>query len=150
MIIGFRSEDETRVKNAERKSSMNVRMDRRKRQRERKSKSSQKTGTITKQYLIGGFGIGCEPENIDFIFSNVQITFVSDTDIPEFILSSVYGSVRDPKHGTHVSFRCKYVVFIIFNKCFENSVDMKRSIHLQQKILLFTFNSNFKVVFLRI
>ena len=29
MIIGFRSEDETRVKNAERKSSMNVRMDRR-------------------------------------------------------------------------------------------------------------------------
>ena len=51
--------------------------------------SHYKTGTITKQYLTGEFGIGCEQEYIDFIFSNVQITFVSDTDIPEFILSSV-------------------------------------------------------------
>ena len=64
---------------------MNVHMDRRKRRGKHKSKSSQKTDTITKQYLTGGFGIGCEPENMDFIVSNVQITFVSDTDIPVFI-----------------------------------------------------------------
>ena len=52
MLMGFRSEDESREKC---RSPINVRMDGRKRRRERKAKSLQKTNTVNKQYLTGGF-----------------------------------------------------------------------------------------------